>query len=111
MGHQLAIDYQRTQRGKVWLPFTQLRHRDWLRLVPHFCFAGELSVRIADPETHCYIGADTLRLNTLPYRAGCTARYPLIGQFRKNSRAAGRTLRRGQPIKFSTPIPYCALRT
>jgi hypothetical protein len=84
-GHQLAMDYQRTQRGKARLSFT-LRHRAWLHLVPHFCFAGSGGQDCQPRKTHCYIGADSLALNTLPYRAECTARYPLIGQFRKNSR-------------------------
>jgi hypothetical protein len=120
-GHQWAINYQRTQRSKVRLSFTQLRHRDWLHLVPHFCFAGELSVRIANPETYRYVGPDTLRLNTLPYRAdtlrlnaplhraGYTARRPVdwpISQ--KLARGWADVTRRASDKIFD---PYPLLRT
>jgi hypothetical protein len=47
-GHQWAINYQRTQRSKVRLSFT-LRHRDWLRLVPHFCFQGTTMLVVLVP--------------------------------------------------------------
>jgi hypothetical protein len=73
-------------------------------LAPHFV-CRELSGRIANPENAPLHRAGYSGLNTLPYRGGCTARYPLIGHFRKNSRAAGLTLHGGQPIKFSTPTP------
>jgi hypothetical protein len=42
-----------------------------------FLFAASYRAGLPTLKTHRYIGADTLRLNTLPYRAGYTARRPI----------------------------------
>jgi hypothetical protein len=132
-GHQWAIDYQWAWTIGMRLSFTRLRHRDWLRLVPHFCFRGTTMLVVLVPaaasarwlaphfvcrelrsglptlKTHRYVGADTLGLNTLPYRAGYTACRPIDWPFsQKFARGWADVTRRAGDKIFD---PYSLLRT
>jgi hypothetical protein len=77
-------------------------------------FAGELSVRIANPETYRYIGADTLGLNTLPYRAEYTACRPIDWPFSQKFARGWAYVTHRASDKIFDPYPstaHFALRT